>query len=50
MTENITTLTFLRNQNWKKAHVETEKLNKSKPNIPTDNTTELNEVIMQERN
>ena len=45
MTENKTTLLFLRNQDWKKVKVETEKVNRLFANIPTDNITELNEQI-----
>ena len=45
MTEKKTTLPPLRNQDWKKVKVETEKIIKLLPNIPTDNVTELNELI-----
>ena len=45
MAENETTLISLRNQVWKKVKVETEKVNKLLTNIPTGNTTELNELI-----
>ena len=36
---------ILRNQNWKKVKVETKKVNKSLKHIPTDNITEINELI-----
>ena len=45
MTENKITLLSLRNQDYKKVKVENEKVNKSLLNIPTDNITELNELI-----
>ena len=45
MTEKKTTLPSLRNQDWKKIKIEIEKVNKSLPNIPTSNITELNELI-----
>ena len=45
MTEKKTTLTFFRNQDWKKVKVETENGSKLLPNIPTHDITELNELI-----
>ena len=45
MAETKTTLPSLRNQNWQRVMVEPEKVNKLLPNIPTENITELNELI-----
>ena len=45
MTETKTELPSLRSQNRKKLKVETKKINKLLRNIPTDNITELNELI-----
>ena len=45
ISEHKTTLPSLRNQDWKKVQVETEKVNKLLKYIPTDNITELNELI-----
>ena len=44
MTEEKTTLSSLRNQNWEKVQVETEKVNILLKHILTNNITELNEV------
>ena len=41
----MTTLPFLKNQNWKKVKAETEKIYKLLPNILTDNIAELNKLI-----
>ena len=40
-----TTLSSLRDQDWKIVNVGTEKVNKLLPNIPAGNITELNELI-----
>ena len=45
MSKKKITLPSLRNQNWKKVKEETEKVNKLLPNIPTDNITELKQLI-----
>ena len=45
MTEKKTTLSFLRNQDWKKFKIESKKVNKLLPNIPMRNITEINELI-----
>ena len=45
MCEEKTTLQFLRNQDWKKVKLKTEKVNKVLQLIPKDNITELNELI-----
>ena len=44
MNEQKITLPSLRNQNWKKVMVKTEKVNKLLKYIPTDNITEMNEI------
>ena len=45
ITEKKTTIPPLRNLDRKKVKVETEKVNKLLPNIPTSNVTELNKLI-----
>ena len=45
MSEKKTILPSLRNQDWKKDKVETEKFNKLLKHIPTDNLTKLNELF-----
>ena len=45
MTEKKAILLSLMNQEWKKVKAKTKKVNKSFKNIPTDNITELNELI-----
>ena len=40
-----TTLHSLKNQDWKKVKIETEKLKRLFPNVPMDNITELNKLI-----
>ena len=45
MSEQKTTLPYLRNPNWKKIKVETEKVNKLLKHISMNNITELNELI-----
>ena len=45
MTVKKTTLPSLRNQDWKKVKVETEKVNKLLINIPTNNISEQNDLI-----
>ena len=45
MSGQKTTLSFLRNQDWKKVKSEIEKVNELFKHIPTDNITELNELI-----
>ena len=45
MSEKKATLPSLRNQGWKNVKVETEKVNSLLKNIPTDNITELNDLI-----
>ena len=44
-TKKKTTIPFLRIQDWKKFKVETGKINKILPNIPTGNITELYVLI-----
>ena len=48
MSEKKITLFSLKNKDWKKVNVDTVKLNKFIPNIPTGNITELNELIYAE--
>ena len=45
MSENKTTLSSLRNQDWKIVKVETEKINELLTHNSTNNITELNELI-----
>ena len=45
MSEQKTTLPFLRNEDWKKIKEQSEKVNKLLQYIPTDNITKLNELI-----
>ena len=45
MTEKKNLLPSLRNQDWKKVKIETEKVNKLLANFQTGNITELNELI-----
>ena len=45
MSENETTLPSLRKQDWGKVKSETEKVNNLLTNIPTDDITELNDLI-----
>ena len=45
MIEQKATLPSLRNQVWKKVKEETDKINRLLKYIPTDNITELNELI-----
>ena len=45
MNSEKTILTSLRNIEWKTLKIETNKINHILPNIPTNNTTELNELI-----
>ena len=45
MTKNKTKLPSLRNQDWKKVKVGSNKVNKLIPNTSTSNITELNELI-----
>ena len=45
MIKKKTTLPSLRNQDWKKVKVETEKINKLSTHIPKGNITELNALI-----
>ena len=44
MSEKKTTLPSLRNQNWRTAKSETEKVNDLLTNIPTNDITELNDL------
>ena len=48
MTKKKVALTFLRNKSGKKIRAEREKLNELFKNIPTDNITELNDLIYAE--
>ena len=45
MTEMKNTLASFKDQNWTKVKLETKKVNKLQPNIPTCNITELYELI-----
>ena len=45
MTEKKITLLSFGNQDWKKVEIETEKVNKLLPNIPTGNITELKVLV-----
>ena len=45
MSENKTTLLSLRNQDWKKVKSETQKVNNLLTNIPTNDITELNDLV-----
>ena len=45
ISEKKATLLSLRNEDWNKVKVETKKVNELLKNIPTDNITELNELI-----
>ena len=45
LSEQKTTLLSLRNRDWKKIKVETRKVNNELQHIPTENITELNELI-----
>ena len=45
MSEKKTTLPSLRNQDWRTVKSETEKVNDLLTNIPTNDTTELNDLI-----
>ena len=45
MTREKTTLPLLRNIEWKTLKIETNKINHILPYIPTNNITELNELI-----
>ena len=47
ITEKKTSLPSLTKQAWKKVKIETEKVNKLYPNIPTSNITELNELTYE---
>ena len=45
MSEKKTTLSSLRNQDWRTVKSETEKVNALLTNVPTDDITELNDLI-----
>ena len=45
MSEKKTTLPSLRNQDWRTVKSETEKVNDLLTNIPTNDITELNDLI-----
>ena len=47
MSKKKTTVLFLRNQNWRTVRSETEKVNNLLTYIPTNNITDLNDLIYE---